>query len=288
MENVQRGANMVKIFTDTDANLPAEVIEELGIAVVPIQVHIDGRTYLEDVEISPQEFLELLPLARELPTTSQPSPGQFHQAYAPWVDRGEPIVSIHVSGALSGTIRSAQTAAEMFPDAEIHLVDSRSVSGGQGLMVVRAARMAAAGADAETIVAALQPMIERMRLFFLLDTLEYLHKGGRIGGAARFIGTLLNMKPILTVDDGAIDALERQRTRRKALSRLEELALQHADDGQNAYLAIVQIGAEDEAQALKARLHDRLDPVDFLMCGIGPGLSVHSGPGAIGVAIYTE
>jgi DegV family protein with EDD domain len=277
---------MVQIVTDTDANLPADEVRQLGITVVPIQVHIDGHTYLEDVDISPTEFLQKLPLAKELPTTSQPSPGQFQEAYAPLIARGEPIVSIHVSGALSGTIRSAQAAADLFPGAEIHFVDTRSVSAGQGLMVMRAAHMAAAGQDAERIVAALDPMIAGMRLFFLLDTLEYLHKGGRIGGAARFIGTLLSMKPILTVQEGKIDALERQRTRRKALARLEALALEHTGTGQDIYLGIVEIAAEQEAQGLKERLLSCLNPAAFLMCQVGPGLSVHSGPGAIGIAIY--
>lgn len=277
---------MVHIVTDSDANLPLDLIKQFDITVVPIQIHIDGQTYMEDQDINSDQFIEMLPRCRELPTTSQPSPGQFIEAFAPWVERGETILSVHVSGELSGTIRSAQAAAETWPDAPIHFLDTRSISVGEGMIALRAARMAAAGHDVADIITALQPMIEHNHLFFLVDTLEYLHKGGRIGGAARFIGTLLDMKPILTVQNGKIEALERQRTRKKALAHLEELVVEHAGNGQAVYLGVTEIAARQEAQTLAEHLRARLNPVEFLMCQVGPGLSTHSGPGSLGVCVY--
>jgi DegV family protein with EDD domain len=275
---------MVKIVTDSDANLPPEFIAEHDVHVVPIQIHIDGKDYKEGVDLSNQEFIELIETAQSHPTTSQPSSGQFYSTYLPLVSDGHSVVSIHVSGELSGTVQSAQSSLELFPSADIHVVDSRSVSLGQGLVVLHAVRLAQAGYGAREIAQALQPIIQDMQIFFVLETLDYLRRGGRIGGVAHLVGSMLSFRPILTVRDGNLEAVGRQRSRSKALAQLRQLALERARAG--VYLGVIHIGALDEATTLAEELRAKIEPVEFLFSDIGPGLSIHSGPGAVGFALY--
>jgi DegV family protein with EDD domain len=181
-------------------------------------------------------------------------------------------------------VRSAQSSLELFPSADIHVVDSRSVSLGQGLVVLHAVRLAQAGYGAREIAQALQPIIQDMQIFFVLETLDYLRRGGRIGGVAHLVGSMLSFRPILTVRDGNLEAVGRQRSRSKALAQLRQLALERARAG--VYLGVIHIGALDEATTLAEELRAKIEPVEFLFSDIGPGLSIHSGPGAVGFALY--
>ena len=277
---------MVKIVTDSDANLPPDIVAANDIHVVPIQVHIDGKNYNEGVDLDSQQFLEMLETAQTHPTTSQPSSGQFYATYWPMVSTGHSVVSIHVSGALSGTVGSAQASLELLPGSDVHVIDSRSISMGQGLIVLQAVRLAQAGYRASEIVQALVPMIEGMEVYFTLETLEYLRRSGRVGGAAHLLGSLLHVRPILAVRQGAIVSVGRQRSRAKALDRLRDMALERGRARAGVYLAVGHVGAPDEAQALFDDLSAAVRPVESALCEIGPGISVHCGPGAVGFALY--
>lgn len=277
---------MVKIVTDSDANLSPEFVAKHDINVVPIQVHIDGVDYKDGVDLEPGQFIRLMEAAQTHPTTSQPSSGQFYAIYRPLVSAGHSVVSIHVSGALSGTLGAARSALELLSSSDVHLVDSRSLSVGQGLMVLHAVRLAQAGYDAQAIVQALQFVIRDIQTFFVLESLDYLRRSGRIGGAAHLLGSLLKARPILSLRDGKIEMAGRQRSRAKALAQLRGLALERGRARAGVYLGVAHIEAREEALALADELREEIRPVEFLFSEIGPGLSAHSGPGAVGFALY--
>ncbi len=277
---------MIRIVTDTNASLTPEEAEALGVKMAPIVVHMNGETLRDAFDITPEAYIERLKQARTLPTTSQPSVGVFEAIYRRLFEEGaDEIISIHLSSRLSGTYQSAVTAAQAFPEGKVHVFDSYLASGIVALMVMEAVEMAEAGADAETILATLARRREKGHVVFLVDTLEYLHKGGRIGGASRFLGTLLKVKPILYLEDGLIEALEQQRTARKAFQRLKALGVETAAPYAQVDLAVFEIDATEKAEELADYLRARLNVRRFFPCKVGPGLSTHTGPGALGFGI---
>jgi DegV family protein with EDD domain len=277
---------MIRIVTDTNASLTPEEAEALGVKMAPIVIHMNGETLRDAFDITPEAYTEKLKQAKTLPTTSQPSVGVFEAIYRQLFEEGaDEIISIHLSSKLSGTYQSAMTAAQAFPKGKVHVFDSYLASGVIALMVMEAVEMAEAGADAETILATLARRREKGHVVFLVDTLEYLHKGGRIGGASRFLGTLLKVKPILYLEDGLIEALEQQRTARKAFQRLKELGVETAAPYAQVDLAVFEIDAAEKAEELADYLRARLNVRRFYTCKVGPGLSTHTGPGALGFGI---
>ncbi|WP_028611110.1 DegV family protein [Paenibacillus harenae] len=224
----------VRIVTDSTADIPSEVRERLGISTVPLKVIFGEETYLDTVTIDPEVFYEKLAQASTLPTTSQPSPVEFSDVYQRLLaeDAGSPIISIHLSAALSGTYQSAVIAQSMLEEeADITIIDSKSASYGFGLRVVRAAEMAQAGESKERIIEAIEQLERDSRLFFLVDSLENLQKGGRIGKASAFIGSILNIKPILSLDqEGIVTAVDKVRGSKKAMLRIIELLKQSFGD----------------------------------------------------------
>jgi DegV family protein with EDD domain len=277
---------MIKILTDSTANVPNKIIDQYGIEVIPTYVHFGATTYLDGVDLTAAEFYEKLVAATELPTTSQISVADFEQVYRKMHD-GNPdaiILSIHVSGALSGTIESARSAAAHLPDAKIMIFDTHSLALGHGLMVNEAARLAHEGKSIEDIIKRLEAMRDTTQLYWTMDTLDYLAKSGRIGRGARFLGTMLNMKPILTLKDGAIEAHERQRSRQRALTSVRELVSKSVKGKSDVHIGVFHAACEDDAKKLADELRAELNPAVLLVGDLGPSVGVYGGPGTLGVA----
>jgi DegV family protein with EDD domain len=279
---------MVKIVTDIEANLTPELMEQFDIKTMPLWIHFGQESYQEGVNITREQFYERLASSAEFPKTSQASVGQFVELYRPIVEVGHEIVSIHLSSDLSGTYQSASEAARELSRAKISVVDSRQVSLAESLLVWRAAEWAEAGLGREEIVARLQPMIQHTRIFFMVDTLEYLRRGGRIGGASALVGTLLQIKPILTLKGGVVDACDKARTRKRALVRLREIALDVAGGNSGVDLAVLHAQCPETAEALAEKLKVSLKPERMMIDLIGPGIGAHVGPGTVGIAIYCD
>jgi DegV family protein with EDD domain len=245
---------MIHLVTDSTASLPLELVQQYGIHVVPQIINFSGQIFRAGVDLAIAEFYQRLANARELPTTSQPSAGEFAKLFERLGAGGDTVLAIVLSSELSGTYLSAQGAKEMLPAVDIHVIDSRSVSAPLAFMVVEAARMAQSGADVVTIKARIEQMSAGFCIYFLVDTLEYLHKGGRIGGAATLLGTALKMKPILSIQNGRVEPFERVRTKARALARLKELVHEGLDPQRDGtiYLATVHGDVLQAAAALHA------------------------------------
>ncbi len=280
---------MIKIVTDTDSNLPQDIVDKYNIPMAPIAVTIGDQTWIERFEISDSEFYQRMIASPILPRTSQPSVGDFEKVYRQVAaeNPGAAILSIHISSTLSGTLESARQAAGLLPELDIRLFDTRSCSIGQALQVAEAARMAHAGASYEEIAARLEDMRDKMQAYFMVDTLEYLAKGGRIGKAAHLVGTLLDMKPILTLRNGVVEAYARHRTRKRALAALDELVTKGAQGKKGLHLGIVHAVCEADARRLADSWREKLQPEVLLFAELGPGIGVHTGPGTIGVCWYS-
>ena len=273
----------VRVVTDSTSDLPPEVAAELGITVVPLQVMFGSEAFQDGVELSSEEFYHRLPLAHELPKTSQPSVGQFHGVYEALVGETERILSIHLSSRFSGTIDAARLAARDVADrCQIEVLDSGTVSMAMGLAVMAAARAARDGAELPACADAARSVLRRMRLAVALDTLEYLRRGGRIGRAQAFVGGLLRLKPILTVRDGEAHPLARVRTRRKALDEIVNICL--ADDAIEQ-AAIMHATTPDDARYVADEIERRRPGTPVHLGRFGPVLGVHGGPGMIGLAV---
>jgi DegV family protein with EDD domain len=276
----------VAVVTDSTADIPREERERLGIEMVPLKVHFGDEVYLDNIDLTPGQFYQKLRAFDGLPTTSQPSPGDFLEVYKRLAESGHAIVSIHLSSAMSGTYQSAQLARSMLPDADITVIDGRSVTYGLGMLVVGAAEAAAAGASSREVVERVLALRKAVRLYFLVDTLEYLHKGGRIGRAAALFGSLLNIKPILTIDDdGVISPVEKVRGAKKAITRIGERILADFPNRPLEVTLAVTPGFTETAQDLEGHLKGTLDIRRFRIAEIGPVVGTHAGPGAAGVFV---
>jgi DegV family protein with EDD domain len=272
----------VKIVTDSGADLPNELAKELGIAVVPIYVRFGEEVYRDRVTISEDEFYERLTHDPVHPNTTQPGPQDFLEVYQKLSADADGIVSIHISGKLSGTYNSALMARDMLETGcPVEVIDSETLSMSVGLMAIAAVQMAKAGESMDKIAAAAKQAIPKTYLFFLLDTLEYLRRGGRIGKAKALLGSVLNLKPMLTIKDGELVPAGQARTRAKGIDKLFEY-VKNAGDIQD--LAVVYNTTPDEAQALAERIGSVFDKEKIRMARVGPGLGVHGGPGAMIVA----
>ena len=278
----------VKIVTDSTAYLPAELIARYGIRVVPLKVLFGPEAYTEGVDISNEEFYGKLMEASTLPTTSQPSVGDFLQVYGEATREAVPILSIHISSKLSATVSTALTAKSELPQSQIEIVDSFSTSMGLGMVVLAAARAADEGQPLSQIRACCEKLIKSMNLFFVVDTLEYLHKGGRIGGAAALVGTVLRIKPVLYLKDGQIEVLAKVRTKRRALKRLLELVEERVPGGTSVHVAVIHAQAVEEASALEKEIRARFNCAETYLSELGPVIGTHIGPRAIGLAFYTD
>ena len=282
----------VAIVTDSTAYLPAELIERHGVHVVPLYVVFEGDRPVPEVEITDyDEFFEELRSAERLPTTSQPSVGDFTSAYEPLLEEGREVVSIHISGGLSGTPEAARQAKEALErdgkgGERIEVVDSTTAAGGLGFLVLAAAKAAAEGGDAERVASTVAEARRELKMWFAIDTLEFLKRGGRIGAASAWIGSTLKVKPILTVEN-EMTPVERVRTSSRAFERMVDYARQRADSGAGAWSA-QHIAAPDQCAALVERGTEVFGHGPTIVSELGPVLAVHTGPGLLGVGGVPE
>ncbi len=273
----------VRVVTDSTADLPRHVAEELGISVVPLLVLFGEKAYRDGVDLTSEQFFERLTQSRVLPTTSQPSVGAFQETYGKLARETKEIVSIHISSRASGTYEAARSARETIAKGpRIELVDSLSASMGVGVIAVAAARAANAGASLDEVASLARGMVPRVHVFALLETLEYLRRGGRIGRATAFLGGVLSLKPILRIHDGEVHPAARVRTRRKAIDKMLELAMAYENIGE---AAIMHGTTPEDAEALARRATERLPGVPVHTGHIGPVIGVHGGPGILGIIV---
>jgi DegV family protein with EDD domain len=275
------------IVTDSSATVPADLARELDIRVVPILLTLDGYTARDGVDLTHEQVYGMLRDSRHPPTTSAPSVGDFLQAYVAAAQEASAIVSIHLSPKLSGTYNAAATASQLLDEIPIRVLDCNTVAIGQGFVVLEAARAAAAGADVEAIVARAEEVSARMNLLATIGTLEYLHRGGRIGGAAALLGSLLQIKPVLSVSNGYVDVFARPRTQSKAVQvMLERMASQV--DGHKVHAAVLHADLPQDAEELRQTIDHRFDCAELYIAPLTPVMGVHTGPGVLGIVFYAE
>ncbi|MSQ33620.1 MAG: DegV family protein [Dehalococcoidia bacterium] len=276
----------IRIVTDSTCDLPLELTQQLGIEVVPCNVHFGTEVYRDGLELTTDEFFRRLAASKRLPTTSQPSVGVLLDTYRRAAEDGADVVSIHVSERLSGTLESARLARASHPTPDrIHLVDSKQASIGLGLVVLEAVERAQGGASAAEVVAAAEGAATRARIFAVLDTLEYLQRGGRIGRAQAFLGGVLKVKPMITIEGGEVHPLERPRSTAKAVERL---LARVAALGALRRLGVTHSTVPEVADTLAQRLAPVVASGRLVRGRFGPVLGVHVGPGAFGVAVLPE
>jgi DegV family protein with EDD domain len=278
------------IVTDSTVNIPAEYVKKYNLTVAP-QILIWGEQTLQDgIDIQPDEFYKRLKTAKTMPSTSQVSPAIMQSLFQPLVDKGLDVLGIFISAKLSGTIQSAVQAKEMMGKAseKVTIVDSRSTSMGTGFQILAVARASEAGASLAECVTLAEKAPPYTGLFFAVDTLEFLHRGGRIGTAQRFIGSALNLKPILALVDGRVEGIERIRTKSKAQDRILELVSEKVNGKSNIRLATLHAHAAEDARALLDRACDLLTPIETVFTEVSPVVGTHAGPGTVGLAYMVE
>lgn len=274
----------VAVITDSTADIPRDLAEERGLRVVPMTVTFGDDSYISGVTLDTDGFYERLEAADEIPTTSQPNPAWFEEAYADAADDGnDAIVSIHISRELSGTY---DLAGKVGAEAELPVttVDSRHAGGSLLLAVFAALRAAEAGAEPTEVAAAAERVAEDAALYFVVDDLAYLKRGGRLTGAQKVLGSMLRVKPVLTIDDGLVVPHEKVRTWSKAIDRLGELAEAYAEGGEIDVI-VTHAVADDRASEVWEAVRGRADVRNSLQTTIGPVVGSHIGPGAVGVAL---
>jgi DegV family protein with EDD domain len=276
-------ARKVAIVTDSTADLTPEMVEELGVTVVPLQVIFGDEAYREGVDITTEEFYERLVKSRPLPTTSAPSVGDFQEVYERLLKEADSIVSIHIGAKLSATVQAAQTARQSLAKPErVEVVDSQAASLAMGFAIMDAVEVARAGGKLAEVKAMAEGAVQRMQVLFMLDTLEYLRRGGRIGRARAYLGAILSVKPILALREGEIYPEERVRTRARGLERIIQSAIRH----QNVKRAAVgHSSTPDEAESIRERLAMAFPNVKVHLIRFGPVIGTHAGPGIVGVGV---
>ncbi|MEW6243716.1 MAG: DegV family protein [Bacillota bacterium] len=275
----------VKIVTDSTADIPPEVARELDIAVVPLYVHFGEDVYKDGVDLTPQEFFEMLTKSRHNPTTSQPSPGDFLEVYKAAKDY-DGVLSIHISSKLSGTYNSAVSARDMLPEMDIRVVDSKGASMVFGLIAIEAAKAAKRGESLDEICALVEKTIAKAKVFFAVDTLDYLHRNGRIGKAQHLLGSLLNFKPILTLEDGYVTSFDKVRGKNKVIPRLVELLRERIGAGGKIKTAVVHSVAAEAAAELAGEVKKNFQVEEMYITSLGAVIGTHTGPGTLAVTAY--
>lgn len=274
----------VRIVTDSTADLPPELVEQYGITVVPLKVFFGSDYFLDGIDLTKEEFFQRMAASKELPTTSQPTPNEFAEAYRPLVEEGADIVSIHISSHMSGTVQSAQLAKTMLNYDGLEVIDSQAVSVLLGMVVLGAARAAEAGHSRAEVVALAHSIMANHKVYFMVDTLEYLQRGGRIGKAQAFLGTVLNVKPVCTIKEGIIYPYEKVRGRKKALGRMVQL-LAGGFNGEPLFCFMTHGNDPEGLEYTKGLVREQLNCAEIMDCQMGSVVGTHAGPGIIGVAI---
>jgi DegV family protein with EDD domain len=278
----------VVVVTDSSAYIPEEALGGLDIPVIPLWLMWGDERFRDGVDIDPPTFYQRLRTDETCPTTSQPSAGEFLDFFREVGTGADAVVGIFVTSKLSGTVANAQAAQAELPDVTVRVVDSLSTSMGMGFMVLAAARAAAAGRSLDEVVAAAEEMRDRVHLLFVVRTLEYLHRGGRIGGAKWLLGTALSIKPLLHLADGTIEPLAQVRTRRKAIARMLDVAEERLGGKRMAEAAVIDAGTPEEGDALAEQVRERFGISPVYRTAVSPVIGTHAGPGTVGVAFYAE
>jgi DegV family protein with EDD domain len=278
---------MIVIVVDTTCSLPKDLIKQLDLPLIPQIIEFENNeSYRDDTEIDTATFLRKLRASTKLPKTAAPPPALYTPVYQKFAKPGNTLMVIAPSADVSGTVRSAEIAAQDFPGADIRIIDSRTIAGGLGQLVLQSVEWVKQGLDADTLESKIREMAARERVYFVVDTLEYLHKGGRIGGAKALMGSLLQLKPILMLRNGRTEPVETQRTKRKALIRLQELITQECPKGAEAHLSISHVEAEDEVKGLIDFFSDFLGIKDIPVYEVPPAIVVHAGPKVISTSFF--
>ncbi len=281
-------ASSIGIVTDSTADIPLPLLEQYNIQVAPISIQFGQETYEENVTIDRATFLRWLD-EREMPTSSQPSPGRFAEVFQALVDDGyEQILCVAITSKHSGTFQSAVLASSMMPQIKIEVWDSLAISMGTGYQVLAAARSAEQGMTLEEILGRLERIRSGMRTYLTPATLRYLQKSGRVGTLSGVLASLLAVKPIIHVEDGTLDVGEKVRTRSKALKRITELIAKDLAGARSVRLAIVHAKALEEARSLGEQLGAMLNCVETHIVDLALSLTVHGGPGLVGAIAYGE
>ena len=279
---------MIRIVTDTTAGLPKKLTSELDISVLPQIVVFGEKSFRDDSELNTGTFLELLRTSSELPKTSAPPPILYDPIIKATANNQDTLICLHPSAKISGTIRSAETASLAHPDADIRIVDTQTIACNLGTIVIRANDWVREGLDVNTILSRLDELIKKQRIYFLVDTLEYLHRGGRIGGAKALIGEMLQVKPILTISNGQVEPYEQQRTKRRAIARMVEIIQEQCPRETDSHLSVMHADAYLEAESLVRQLKELLDYGEIPIYEIPPAIVVHAGPKVLGVGFFAS
>ena len=274
----------MKIITDSTADLSKDLYQEHDIDVVPLTIHLGEKKWLDFYDIEPDEYYSMLRKSKAFPTTSQPSPQDFMAAFTPFTTKGEPVLSIHISSKLSGTYQSAVLAKSQFSEARIEVVDSLQTSLGLGLIILLCAEKAKSGAPFESVVDFARELTHKVKTYFSVDSLDYLHRGGRIGKAQAFLGTVMKIKPLLKLMEGEVQPVEKIRTSEKLLNRFVELVENDAREGSGLRFSVAESDNGDVMTGLLERLM-KIPGLSFVhRCKLGGVITSHGGPGTLGIS----
>ncbi len=279
---------MVTIVADTTCSLPCQEMQDLGIPFVPQIIIFGDKQYRDDTELTTAQFLEKLRASSNLPKTAAPAPALYTPIFKEHVDKGNSIIVVAPSAEVSGTTRSATVAAEDFSGADIRVIDTRTIASGLGSIVRQAKKWADAGMSADDIERNIRDLAARQRVYFVVDTLEYLYKGGRIGGASALFGSILQVKPILTLKNGRAEAAETQRTKKRAVARIVEIIESECPHNDSGLLTIGQCDAIDEAKSLAAELSRSTGIQNVSIYEVPPAIVVHAGPKVMEISFFVK
>jgi len=277
----------IALVTDSTTYMPPELVKKYNISIAP-QILIWGdETYRDGVDIESREFFTRLKTAKAMPTTAQVAVISFQEIFQDLVDKGYEVLALLVSSRLSGTVQSAMQARDLMNSAreKVNVVDSQSVAMALGFQVLAVARALEDGASLKEAIALAEKSYQYTGVFFAVDTLEFLHRGGRIGGAQRFLGTMLNMKPILAIQDGRVEGVDRIRTKSKAHDRVLELVKEKVAGRTPVRIATLHANAADDAKVLLSRAEQALNPIESIFTEVSPTVGTHAGPGTVGLAV---
>jgi len=281
----------VVVLTDSTAYLPESTLQAEGIHTLPLNVIWGEEVFEDSISITPDAFYNRLKTTKQMPTTSQVSVGRMSEKFKELLGQGFDVLGIFISSGISGTIQSALQAREELDEQEksrVAVFDSHQTTMSMGFQVLAAARAANQGASLDECLKVAEQARERTGVIFVVDTLEFLHRGGRIGGAQRFLGTALNMKPILQMNNGKIEALERVRTKGKALDRLVELVTERCSGKGPVHIAAPNSQASDEARQVIEKISQRIEVAESMITELSPVIGTHVGPGTVAIAFMTE
>ncbi len=279
---------MVQIITDTTSCIPLDFAARYHIPVIPQVINFGNESFYEGLDLDIDGFMQRLKSSRTLPKTAAPPPELFAGEFERLAPLGEPILCIHPSAEVSGTVRSATIARQDFPQLDIRVIDTRTIGSALFTLVRLAAEWAEAGIDADTIILRLEERSQRGRIYFLVATLDYLQRGGRIGGAQALLGSVLQIKPILTLKDGRVDRYESERTHKRALARLQQIVVEQIAADGDGDLTIMHAGVPDEGAALAQELGQQLNHPAPQIFNLPPAIVTHGGPGILAACFFTN